>query len=209
VTNELRRSWLVQRLNTPHTGVWGKDKDNPFAFGGGLRNGGLSDTAMDLIRGIFSFDYMGAAEFEFGAVPTALDGLAKAHKQLVADTLTIPLADVARTWHDKSTGDPDGDALVYVLARAEHLDDVKQRITDIAAGNYQLKESTHLNAVLRPHADPDSRSSPTDRCGSPRASCSASRSPSRRPHDRHPERPRQEARATVRSSPPRARPRDP
>jgi hypothetical protein len=155
VTNELRRSWLVQRLNTPHTGVWGKDKDNPFAFGGGLRNGGLSDTAMDLIRGIFSFDYMGAAEFEFGAVPTALDGLAKAHKQLVADTLTIPLADVARTWHDKSTGDPDGDALVYVLARAEHLDDVKQRITDIAAGNYQLKESTHLNAVLRPHADPD------------------------------------------------------
>ena len=27
---------------------------------------------MDLIRGIFSFDYMGAAEFEYGEVPKAL-----------------------------------------------------------------------------------------------------------------------------------------
>lgn len=65
-----QRTYLVQRLNAP------QGFDNPFAFGGGLKNGGLADDAMEILRGIFSFDYMGAAEFEFGAVPEALNRIA-------------------------------------------------------------------------------------------------------------------------------------
>ena len=42
-----------------------------------MRNGGLSNEAMDLIRGIWSFDYMGASEFEWGAIPKALGEIAK------------------------------------------------------------------------------------------------------------------------------------
>lgn len=70
----MTRTYLIQRLKAPHKSGMG---DNPFAFGGGLRNGGLSDEAMTLIRNVFQFDYMGSAEFEFGAVPQALFFLAE------------------------------------------------------------------------------------------------------------------------------------
>ena len=73
--NELKNNWnipmkktrLIQRLHKP-----AKKINNPFSFGVGLKNGGLSDDAMELINGVFSFDYMGASEFEHGAVPLAL-----------------------------------------------------------------------------------------------------------------------------------------
>lgn len=59
------RPYLIQRLLAPSTPL-------PFAFGGGLLNGGINKEAMSIIKNVFSFDYMGAAEFEWGAVPTAL-----------------------------------------------------------------------------------------------------------------------------------------
>lgn len=62
----MERTYLVQRLLKP------KEAINPFSFGGGLKNGGLSNDALNLIGKIWSFDYMGSAEFEFGAVPKTL-----------------------------------------------------------------------------------------------------------------------------------------
>jgi len=71
-------TYLIQRLQKPFkTQPMTIFKDNPFSFGGGLKNGGLSDKAMDLIRDIFRFDYMGSAEFEFGAVPQAIRFIAE------------------------------------------------------------------------------------------------------------------------------------
>jgi hypothetical protein len=66
----MKRIWKVQRLQAP------VGRSNPFSFGGGLIDGGFSKEAMKAINDIFSFDYMGAAEFEWGAVPTALHSLA-------------------------------------------------------------------------------------------------------------------------------------
>lgn len=68
---QMDRSYLIQRLLKP------VGRFNPFSFGGGLRNGGLSAEAVELLEGIFSFDYMGSAEFEWGAVPTALQFVAE------------------------------------------------------------------------------------------------------------------------------------
>jgi hypothetical protein len=68
---ELNNTWLIQRLEKSHGNY-----DNPFSFGGGLKNGGLSPDAMNLLRPIFSFDYMGSAEFEFGAIPKSLKYMA-------------------------------------------------------------------------------------------------------------------------------------
>lgn len=68
--DEMVQTRLIQRLARP-TG-----SSNPYAFGGGLINGGLSDQAMALLSGIFSFEYMGSAEFEWGAVPKALQRIA-------------------------------------------------------------------------------------------------------------------------------------
>lgn len=152
----MKRSWLVQRLDPPAAGFFAQlGKDNPFAFGGGLKNGGLADKAMDLLRGIFSFDYMGAAEFEFGAVPEALDGLAKA-KKLAAFDFTFPLAKVAKPWTArKKAAAPSGDATVYVICRPGDESEVTARIKGWAGGGYGdgLKEGTRLAAVLRPADD--------------------------------------------------------
>jgi len=66
----MNNPYLIQRLGPARSAT-------PFDFGGGLKNGGLSDEAMAGLSRIFSFDYMGAAEFEFGAVPKALQTLAE------------------------------------------------------------------------------------------------------------------------------------
>lgn len=84
-----REPYLIQRLDIPYK-TEGEGKlaglAGAFSFGGGLKNGGISDEAMDLIKPIFSFDYMGSAEFEFGAVPKSLEYIAKKHDDYKAFT---------------------------------------------------------------------------------------------------------------------------
>ncbi len=154
----MKRSWLIQRLKKPYRkdGIFG-GKDNPFSFGGGLRNGGLSDEAMDLLREVFSFDYMGAAEFEFGAVPKALQAMAKDANDYLPTTLSFPLNKVAKGWRDKSTEDPTGEALIYVICRKGEVQEVHNRIKGWAFKPYDsknhLKETTMLSQTLRPDSD--------------------------------------------------------
>lgn len=71
LNKEMVRTHLIQRLNKPDGSI------NPFAFGGGLRNGGLSDEDVEVLKSVFSFDYMGSAEFEWGAVPAAINFIAE------------------------------------------------------------------------------------------------------------------------------------
>lgn len=154
--SEMKRSYLVQRLNKPSRGSGPLAAfAEAFSFGGGLRNGGLSEDAMTLLRQVFSFDYMGAAEFEWGAVPEALRMVAKAQRNLRASTITIPLAQVAAGWRDKTTPGPDVVARVYLLCQAGHETEVETRVRLWAAEGYRarLKESTQLDEALRPSDD--------------------------------------------------------
>lgn len=128
----MQRSYLVQRLLAPQEGVLG-GRDNPFSFGGGLKNGGLSDEAMDLVRSIWSFDYMGSAEFEFGAVPEALNTIAQNQKHYIGDdTFQI------------------GDRTVYMIIRPEWREEVIEYITSWSKGEGRLKEPTRLDLALNP-----------------------------------------------------------
>ena len=125
-------TYLIQRLQKPaHWKVGDKTFDNPFSFGGGLKNGGLSDKAMDLIRDIFSFDYMGSAEFEFGAVPQALRFIAEqaANKNLIDGEISLGK-----------------DKTVYYLCPLEYADGVASRIRQLYRDEYkfQLKERCGL-----------------------------------------------------------------
>lgn len=148
-----RESWLIQRLERPRRAHPLLGPDNPFSFGGGLRNGGLSDEAMGLLRGIFSFDYMGSAEFEFGAVPEALNKIAKRASEYLAASFTIPLSAVHKDFREKGP-EPTGEATVYILCRADHTLGVIRRIRGWAKKPYGgLKEVTHLSSVLRPAGD--------------------------------------------------------
>jgi len=150
-------SYLIQRLKEPWGGALGL-KGNPFSFGGGLRNGGLSDEAMDLIGGIFSFDYMGSAEFEFGAVPEALQKIAKSAEAggLVGFSLSIPLKVVPGSWDDPDKDKKlTGEEPVYVLCPSAWREDVCERIYEIARGKGHQKESPHFTRALRPFREWD------------------------------------------------------
>lgn len=137
----MRNSWLVQRLNKPWIGherlaAFGE----AFQFGGGRRNGGLSDEAMDLIRGIWSFDYMGASEYEWGAVPEGLNKMARA--KLVA--FSFP-------------GIPDDDgSTVYVVCPEEMCQEVQERVAGWAAGEGpETRDFIGIDRTLRPESEWD------------------------------------------------------
>lgn len=156
------RTQLIQRLETPigDVDVFG---DDPYINAGGIANWGLTDEAMKLLRGIVKFDYMGAAEFEWSAIPKGLKKIAD-HAQageLIGTYISIPLAEVERTFFDKANEPPEGVGTVWIICREEDLVEVERRIKAWAANDYDrfgahdsdpqwwLCEPTHLNAALR------------------------------------------------------------
>jgi len=151
-----KKTWLVQRLREPaQDGLGLGMKDNPFSFGGGLVNGGLSAEAMDLLRNIFAFDYMGAAEFEFGALPKALQRLAT-HEDLVASSLEVRLKDVSVDFRaPKDAPTPSGWATIYTLCPESWQEEVEARIRLLATGGERLKAPTFLARCLRPYNEWD------------------------------------------------------
>jgi hypothetical protein len=114
---EMDRSFLIQRLTKPH------GKLNPFAFGGGLINGGLSNQAANIVKNIFAFDYMGSAEFEYGAVRAAF--------KFVADQASKPSQIVCGTHMD-----------VYYICPKPYEEGVKKLISKLLENEYgaDLKE---------------------------------------------------------------------
>lgn len=69
----MKTPYLIQRLKKPYQVENQMTKlSECFSFGGGLKNGGLTNEAMEIIRQIWRYDYMGSVEFEWGAVPKSL-----------------------------------------------------------------------------------------------------------------------------------------
>jgi hypothetical protein len=121
---QMESTYLIQRLSKPQDLSALGIKDNPFSFGGGYKNGGLSDEAMKYLRGIFSFDYMGAAEFEWGAVPEALNFIART--DLRAGQVKI------------------GGKEIYYLCPVPYETEVKDRLKLLCEGKIQLHEWSGL-----------------------------------------------------------------
>lgn len=151
-TPAMTDSYLIQRLTRPYkTKGPLADLANAFAFGGGLRNGGLSTEAMSMLRELFEFDYMGAAEFEWGAVPKALQRIA-AHKDLTSFSFDIPLTNVPASFREKTPPASDAHGTVYVLCPEPWQDEIEGRIRGWASRSYgsRLKEQTRISDALRP-----------------------------------------------------------
>lgn len=104
-TAEMRRFYLVQRIkrsgvaDIPEAKRTGLQKiDNPFGYGK---------------LGDYNLDYMGSAEFEWGALPEAFDRLAKAGKGIATDTFEHNGHKLDFLWIKKE-GDPFGDWVAWV-----------------------------------------------------------------------------------------------
>lgn len=147
----LKDSWLIQRLEAP------QGFDNPFNFGGGLRNGGLNEDAMSLLRPIFSFDYMGSAEFEFGALPESLNRIADSARAgtLTRGEVTVELNRVPKNWLDESTEEPTGTATVYFICDEEIATELPGRVKQIAYDEVRLKARSGIPEALRPRHNKD------------------------------------------------------
>ena len=105
---ELESSNLIQTLEAP------RERQNPFAFGGGAKNGGMSDEAMAQVNSIFSFRYMGAAEYEYGALP-------KAFNKIIDNLAAYSTWDI--TINERK---------VYIIGDTELKNEISTRIEEVA-----------------------------------------------------------------------------
>lgn len=119
-----------------------------LSFGGGLRRGGLSEEAMSLLVPIMSFDYMGAAEFEFGALPKALQAMAK-HK-LVLFKLKVKTSDKKRNLLTRGVSGVCEDE-VLVLCHRDWKAEVSERIGSfgVEPGRQITREIVGLEEMIR------------------------------------------------------------
>ena len=103
----MENSLYIQRLKNPTEYI------DPYSFGGGLANGGVDKKTMEQMSKIFSFDYMGAAEFEFGKILT---------KKIMKTTKTKALYNRYKV--EKTSGKPtDPKAKYFVLRYDKHGSD--------------------------------------------------------------------------------------
>ena len=142
----MKNTYLVQRLKKPFKSENKLTKlSNVFAFGGGLVNGGIPEEGMKTIKDIFRFDYMGSAEFEFGAVPEALSKIAENFEKLIAFTLHAPYEH--KNWYLETNAK--GIKPIYVICEKEHRDEIVIRIKGFAKKDYNdTKERICLNESL-------------------------------------------------------------
>lgn len=173
-----RATYLVQRLKKPFDatpeGDWRAMAHQ--AFGGAKAE--LSKEALQLFRHVCSFDYMGAAEYEFGKIPTVLREIA-AEKVLVKSEYVLP-ANIIKPgyWRqviaeserrkELEAAKAEGkkakpakpvempatlDMKFFILCTEEEKEYAEALIRALAAGVQRLKESACLEYVL----DPDPR----------------------------------------------------
>lgn len=129
---ELKNTRLVQRLIKPCEAKGKKMQlvSELFSFGGGLENGGLSDDAMSLLRPIFSFDYMGSSEFEWGAIPKFF--------QRTAENVNL-----FSGWEIEINKTP-----IFVIGQIELQKQIEKRIKELAKNKCWLKEFSLFDVAV-------------------------------------------------------------
>lgn len=148
-----------------------------FSFGGG--GSGLSEEAWGVLTPVFSFEYMGAAEYEFGSLPRALFWMT-APGDVVSFKFTLSGKKIAPHWRRRHEhqmarlkeigaahlrlekvarakkpdwGIPDQE--IGVICREPHREEIKDRIIKLAAGKLHVRDATHLDLALDPQEERD------------------------------------------------------
>lgn len=153
------RTWLVQRLHAPRKKM-GHPLDNAHrVFGGG--NYGISEKLWEALDPIFIVDYMGAAEYEFGTVPTTLKRMYESRAEFTAFSFQLTNKEVKRNDARRYRKDPlprvNKARTVYVLCPKNFVEGVTAVIREDAQGNLRLKERSHFSEALDPVSDYDQR----------------------------------------------------
>ncbi len=144
----MKNPYLIQRLQKPYkteSNLFGGQ--NPFSFGGGYKNGGLSDDAMTLLNKIWQYDYMGSSEFEWGAVPKSLQSIIKNISNYITGEI-----EVIGKYNDYQSGkNLKESSLVYYVCLKDDEKDVCEWINKFADDkkrDYHTKESVNLAGTI-------------------------------------------------------------
>lgn len=148
---KIKTPYLIQRLKRPfkqtddEKGKLMQSLQSAFSFGGGLKNGGLTDEAMKLLRDIWRYDYMGSSEFEWGAVPKSLQQVAelRKHNKLVKFEMSV-----TSQVRDFSSGKYlTGTKTVYVVCNGDFKNEIQEYIIQLAGNkrSFNTKESVNLD----------------------------------------------------------------
>lgn len=142
-----KRSVDIQRLTKPLRREGGEAILNSIAFGGGLKNGGLSNEAMELLTPLCGFDYMGSMEFECGALPEALSRMVEGGS-LAAFSIHVVVPESSLGLKDEAKGPCE--SWVHVICPKEWRDEVTRRIRKFAQGeSSDTREVVSLERSIR------------------------------------------------------------
>jgi len=147
----MQKPFLIQRLQKPYKTESSIFKDdNAFSFGCGYKNGGLNPEVMKMLKPIFRFDYMGSAEFEFGALP-------KAFQKLLLHRVNNISSEITCTTQKGNT------AQVYIICKKDDLAEIQSYLQAKANDEYMKNLHTKEHVGLQDVIDDSSRH--RDVCG--------------------------------------------
>jgi len=135
-------TWHVQRLKKPYK----EEVETPLQalMKYELVATGLSSNAKEVLSGICVWDYMGASEYEFGAIPKALRSMVI--RRLIAKVFPVPYH--FKRWRDSKVFEGVKD--IGIICKEEELQEVLSRIMRMAVGDPSIrcKESHEVDQSL-------------------------------------------------------------
>lgn len=154
----MQTTYLIQRLEPPRINEFAKKVDQTFAFGGG--GSGFTKEAFKILSELFTYEYMGNAEFEFDTPRKVMEDITQRSKDFVAETMTLRLEDFDFPWWMKDTKKIKNKAErnlfleaidkfpmnyeVYLFVDKKHLEGAKVLISALAKNQVRLKTSSRF-----------------------------------------------------------------
>jgi hypothetical protein len=123
------------------------DRINPYSFG--LGGGGFSANIINSLLPIMNFDYMGAAEYEFGAVPKSISAMMEmtGDKEIAQSVIQIDARKIKV--YDPGLSPFEGSSAVYIIGSMDNINEIETRVKLIIEdeenlSRYSRKESSGI-----------------------------------------------------------------
>lgn len=149
----MQKTWLVQGLKQLPKPSKGHLSNAHRVFGGHAL--GFSDSGWDVVDQLFGLQYMGAAEYEFGALPGALHEIGEARADYTSGVLRLGRTNFPRNYRTSQETDTRVPRDVFYICPKDLVSEVETRIKEIAKDKVRIKNGCRLPSALHPADDSD------------------------------------------------------
>ena len=144
----LESTYLVQRLKMPGYGQKAENAEAEFKKGLFVDGEKLSSEAMSVFKSLWIWDFMGAAEFEFGSIPKSLRVLARSDFSIWE--VSVPLSSLTKPhlWgKQKYKTREEQEIFFHVVGPAEYKEEINGVILEVCKGK-RLKERSYISDTI-------------------------------------------------------------